>query len=95
VTSNLINDFPHIEPKVPNNLKANHLKMRNIEYEMASGIEVNTRIYMDENVINEEKIEQLYKVMTGYFDDLCHRISSLKSVDHPYSKPPKITNYKK
>jgi len=50
---------------------------------------------MDENVINEEKIEQLYKVMTGYFDYLRHRISFLKSVDHPYSKPPKITNYKK
>jgi len=33
-------------------------------------VEVNKRLYMDENVVNDGKVEQLREVMNGYFKDL-------------------------
>jgi len=33
-------------------------------------IEINKRLYMDENVVNDEKVEQLCGVMNGYFENL-------------------------
>lgn len=33
-------------------------------------IEVNKRLYMDENVVNDGKVEQLREVINGYFKDL-------------------------
>jgi len=33
-------------------------------------IEINKRLYMDENVVNDEKVEQLCRVMNGYFENL-------------------------
>jgi len=33
-------------------------------------IEINKRLYIDENVVNDEKVEQLCRVMNGYFENL-------------------------